>query len=176
MAISALAPSWSACEAPLTVRPIAARDSDRLAAAFERLSPQSRYRRYFSPKRVLTGKELARLTAIDHLAHEALVAIDTESDRIVGVARYAAPAAGDGRTAHFAVELDDDWHGCGLAQRLSREVIALAAANGYACLKATTLAENQPARRLLRRLGFRTRKVDGFVLELERPLSPCGCT
>ena len=47
-----------------------------MAALFVRLSPESRYRRFLTPKRELTPRELSYLTDIDHVHHEAFAAID----------------------------------------------------------------------------------------------------
>ncbi len=48
---------------------------------FERLSPESRYRRFFRPLTELSERDLAYLTEIDHHDHEALAAIDPETGR-----------------------------------------------------------------------------------------------
>jgi hypothetical protein len=76
----------------LRVRPIRPSDREALAREFARLSPESRRRRFLTPKRELRESELRRLTEIDHRSHEALVAIDAESGRGVAVARYAGSA------------------------------------------------------------------------------------
>src|SRR5437764_9288 len=77
------------------------------AAMFERMSPQSRMRRYLSPKRSLTSRELRYLTDVDHVRHSAVAAIDA-SGRFTGVARYAA-CPDDASAAEVAVEVLDDW-------------------------------------------------------------------
>ena len=55
----------------LKIRPIEREDRDRLRRLFMRLTPESRYRRYLSPKPELTERELAYLVDIDHVHHEA---------------------------------------------------------------------------------------------------------
>ena len=42
----------------LAIRPIEPGDRDLMRAGFERLSPESRYRRFFSPMPELTGRQL----------------------------------------------------------------------------------------------------------------------
>ena len=63
----------------LLIRPIEPADRERVAAGFERLSPESRYRRFFSPLPELSGRQLDYLTRVDHHDHEALVALDADS-------------------------------------------------------------------------------------------------
>ena len=68
----------------LALRPLGSEDRDGVAALFARLSPESRYRRFLSPKRELTPRELAFLTDIDHIHHEAIAAVDQRDGSIVG--------------------------------------------------------------------------------------------
>jgi hypothetical protein len=58
---------------PLRIRPIDVDDRARLAGLFGRMSPESRLRRYLTPKPRLSSTELSYLTDVDHFAHEALV-------------------------------------------------------------------------------------------------------
>ncbi|MEQ9162906.1 MAG: hypothetical protein RLN74_09375, partial [Ilumatobacter fluminis] len=55
------------------IRPIEPTDAPTLQAFHERQSPESRYRRYFSPKPVLTDDELERFTTVDFVDRAALV-------------------------------------------------------------------------------------------------------
>jgi hypothetical protein len=66
-------------------------DRDLLARGFERLSPESRYRRFLTPMHELDQKTLRYLTDLDHRDHEAMFALD-ESGEGVGVARYVRSA------------------------------------------------------------------------------------
>ena len=52
----------------LLIRPLSADDRAGLAALFARLTPESRYRRFLSPKHELTPRELTYLTNIDHVS------------------------------------------------------------------------------------------------------------
>jgi acetyltransferase len=157
----------------LRLGPIGDDHRDRLAALFGRLSPKSRRLRYLGPKRELTPRELARLTDIDHVCNEAIVAIDERDGSIVGVARYAQIADRAG-VAEVAAEVADDMQSLGIGTELARRTLDRARANGLTLLTATTLWENRPARALLRGLGFRTRASHGSEIELELELSPDG--
>ena len=74
--------------------------------AYERLSDESRYRRFLSPHKQLTDAELRYFTEVDHHDHEALVAGDPESGEWVGVARYVRKV-GSGFASVGNRDLDD---------------------------------------------------------------------
>jgi RimJ/RimL family protein N-acetyltransferase len=155
----------------LAIRPLGPSDRGGLAALFARLSPDSRYQRFLSPKPELAPRELTYLTDIDHITHDALAAIDPRDGSIVGVGRYAADP-GLPLVAHIAVAVADELHGLGIGTALATRAVERARANGYTLLIATTLWENRRARALARRLGFRARGSYGSVVELALELAP----
>jgi protein lysine acetyltransferase len=154
----------------LRLRPLGSDDRAGLAGLFARLSPESRRRRFLSPKRELTSRELTYLTDIDHIYHEAIAAVDQRDGSIVGVGRYAHDAD-RARVADVAVAVTDELQGMGIGTALVRFTIQRARANGFVLLTATTLWENRPARALLRRLGFRARANHGSEIEHELELN-----
>lgn len=163
---SAVAPdSHPEARAWIETRPLEPSDRDALARFFTRLSPESRYRRFFELKPELTPRELDRLTAVDHVGHEAIVAVDQHDGSIVGVCRYVREADRP-RTAEVAIAVADDWHDLGIGTTLGERIVRRAAENGLTDMRAFTLAGNRPARALLRRLGFRTAGRDGAEVEL----------
>lgn len=151
------------------VRPLQPSDSEALALAFARLSAESRRRRFLGPKPALSARELRWMTDVDHVSHEALAAIDGDG-QIIGVARYNAWTDREG-VADLAVVVADEWQGRRIGTRLSLQAIARARANGFALVTGTTLWDNRAARRMLKRLGFRTVGSDGALLDLELALS-----
>jgi RimJ/RimL family protein N-acetyltransferase len=151
----------------LAVRPIGPHDREALAAAFGRLSPTSRYRRFLTPKPRLTSADLRYLTEPDPAVHRALVAVETRSGEIVGAARYVR-FDHDPRTADVAVAVVDEWHRRGVATTLMRELIRLAEADGLHRLRGTTLVDNVPARGLLRSFGFAVAAREGFTIDYLR--------
>jgi len=153
----------------LLFRPLRTDDRVGLAALFARLTPESRYRRFLSPKRELLPRELTHLTDIDHLEHEAFAAIDRRDSSIVGVGRYVRQANRAG-VAEISVEVADELHGKGIGTALTERVVRQARANGFATLTATALRENRPARALLRRFDFHAHRSAGSVIELELEL------
>jgi RimJ/RimL family protein N-acetyltransferase len=154
---------------PITLRPVGTRDRAGLAALFARLTPESRYQRFLSPKRELTPRELTFFTDIDHLNHEAIAAVDDRDDSIVGVARYVRdPGRAD--VAELAIEVADAFQRMGIGTALTSLTIHYAHANGLTSLTATTLWGNRAARGLLRHHGFRARRSLGGEIEHELKL------
>lgn len=133
----------------VSVRPIEPEDRDALVAAFERLSPETRYRRFFGPVNELSPRALDHLTVVDHADHEALVALD-EAGAIVGVARYVRIGEGE---AEPAIVVADDWQSRGLGSRLLAQLVGRARAEGVERFRAPVLARNRDAIALFRRLG-----------------------
>jgi RimJ/RimL family protein N-acetyltransferase len=152
----------------LTIRPLEPADRDRVRRMFALLSPQSRHQRFLAPKPDVTARELAILTSIDHVDHEALTAVD-ERGSLVAIVRYVRfpDRPGD---AELAAEVADHLHGMGIAGALAELIVERARANGVTTLTATTLWDNAAARAGLRRLGFRARRSAGALLDFELPL------
>jgi nucleotide-binding universal stress UspA family protein/GNAT superfamily N-acetyltransferase len=136
--------------ARIEIRPIAPADRDELAAGFERLSPESRYRRFFGPMNELSSADLDRLTRVDHHDHEALVAVEPESGAGIAVARYVRTGPDE---AEPAVVVADDWQRRGVASALLDRLAARAIEEGVARFRAPVLAQNRSAIALLTRLG-----------------------
>jgi GNAT superfamily N-acetyltransferase len=149
-----------------TVRALGPDDRDALAKTFQRMSPESRRRRFLGAKPALSSRELTMLTDIDHVSHEALVAVDESDGSIVGVARYNAWAGREG-VADLAVAVIDDWQGRRLGTRLAMQTIQRAKLNGFSLVTGTTFWDNRPARRMMRTLGFNTVGYDGALLDME---------
>jgi GNAT superfamily N-acetyltransferase len=157
--------------ARLRVRPIVPADREPLADAFDRLSDRSRRQRFLAPKPRLSARELDYLTDVDHVTHEALVAIDETTGDIVGVGRYATGGAG-GAAADMALAVVDAWQRRGIGHALAARLVERARANGITRLTGTALADNLLVRALLDRLGFRVRSVSAGVVEVELDLPP----
>jgi RimJ/RimL family protein N-acetyltransferase len=153
----------------ISLRQLGAGDRAGMAALFARLTPESRYQRFLSPKLELTPRELTFFTDIDHLNHEAIAAVDEHDNSIVGVARYVRDA-GRADVAELAIEVADAFQRMGIGTALTSLTIHHAYANGWRFLTATTLWENRAARGLLRNHGFRARRSRGGEIEHELKL------
>lgn len=148
----------------LRLRLIDCRDRAGVAALFARLSPESRYRRFLSPKRELTSRELTYLTDVDQARHVAIAAVDESDGSIVGICRYVQIQNRVG-VAEIALEVADELQGMRIGTALGSEAVHRARTNGLTHLIATTLRENRPARALLRRLRFRVRASNCYEIE-----------
>lgn len=148
----------------LTVRAIAAGDRDAQSVLLTRMSEASRHMRFLTSKTDFSPRELAYFTDIDHLCHEALVAIDERDGSMVAVARYVWIDDWP-RTSEVAGEVVDDLHGLGIGTALAELTVMRAHDNGFELLRATTLSDNDRGRALLRRLGFRPTRRSGREIE-----------
>jgi RimJ/RimL family protein N-acetyltransferase len=155
----------------LSVRQLGPSDRSGLARLFDRLSPESRYRRFLSPKPRLSSRELTFLTEVDGCRHDAIAAVDDRDGSIVGTARYVRHADRH-HVADFAIEVVDEFQRVCVGTALAGLTIRRARANGVAALTATTLWDNHGARALLRRHGFRAVERDGGEIEYELALEP----
>jgi acetyltransferase len=148
------------CEARgerLIIRPIRPEDATQHGAFFARLSAEDIRYRFFTAMRELSPEMMARLTQIDYDREIAFVAIREVTGETVGVARLIAEA--DGSTGEFAVIVQADLKGKGLASRLVQRLIDWARARGMAAVVGQVLADNAPMLAFVRRLGFSVRRL-----------------
>lgn len=148
------------------IRPIQATDKVALLDAFEHLGEASRYKRFLRPIQELTEKELTYLTEIDHVDHEALVAVDTQGT-IIGVARYIRLQRPS--TAEFAIAVVDEWQHRGIGTALLNRLVDRARSNGIQSFSAVCLATNLEVVRLLEEIGrpVARHRAAGGVMEVE---------
>lgn len=160
-------------------RPVRSADRRKLLDGFERFSPESRYRRFFTPTPRLTNTMLARLLEID--GHDR-VAIGAEVLRLgflpgpgLGIARFTRLAERPD-AAELALSIVDEAQGRGLGTILLQELSAAARANGVKRFVAWVQPDNEPMKALLRKLDpeATSRVEDGALLfELRVPAEPC---
>src|SRR3954447_24100843 len=136
----------------LEVRPIAPTDAEALRAGFEQLSFESRYERFLSPMDHMSNAMVRYFTDVDHHDHEALVAFDPASERLVAVARYVREDH-DPEAAEAAITVADDWHGRGLGTAMLQEIAERAREEGVTRFTAYVLAGNEDMIDILFRLG-----------------------
>jgi RimJ/RimL family protein N-acetyltransferase len=134
----------------LSIRQVRPDDKRLIAEGIERLSPESRYRRFFRPLDRLSERDLVYLTEIDHTDHEALVAIDPETGALVGVARYVRGAEPD--LAEVSVAVGDPWQHRGVATALLERLVERAREAQITHFVALVLDENVEAIKLFEHL------------------------
>jgi GNAT superfamily N-acetyltransferase len=157
---------------PVRLRPILSQDKAEVLHAFERLSLQSRYQRFFSPLRELSPSLLAYLTDInytDHFAYGAFV-IPQPEPALIGVARYIR-LADDPQSAEAAIAVIDDYHRRGLGKQLLCALARVAIENGISRFLGNTFWENRPVLGLLRQAKAQTIPEGSGVLRFVVDLS-----
>jgi GNAT superfamily N-acetyltransferase len=148
----------------IELREVRASDKDAIATGFNKLSPESRYRRFFSSRNRLSASDLRYLTEVDHRDHEAVIASDREG-RPVGVARYVRGE--DEGSAEVAVAVVDEWQGRGAGTALLERLTERASENGVERFVALVLEENAEAIDLFRSISDETsrprRTPEGYL-------------
>jgi GNAT superfamily N-acetyltransferase len=164
----------------VTIRSIRPDDKSAVGAAFQRLSAQSVYRRFFSPKSTLTEADLKWLTEVDFEKTVALVIDLDEGHRrtLIGGGRYVEYDSKDTvRTAELAFTVRDEFQGKGIGKLLMEHLTIIGRAKGVARFEATVLAENKGMLGVFSTSGLpmRTENLGGelkVTLSLEEATSP----
>lgn len=171
------------------LRPIRSEDAELLRAFYARLSPESIYYRFFSPRPQLTEREIEHLTTVDYDRRTALIA--TIGEEMVAVVRYdrlpervsssdpagTAPggdeAAKPGTTAEVAFLVEDAHQGRGVAGVLLEHIAAAARERGVHRFVASVLPDNRRMTRVFREAGYRAeQRFEDGVIELVLDLEP----
>lgn len=171
-------------DTPVLLRQIRREDRDRLAEGLRRLSRASRYLRFHADVGHLTDRQLDYLTGVDHVDHEAIVAIDLDDLEVpgIGVARYIRDPY-ERHVAEAAVTVADEYHGKGAGTLLLGALSARAREHGVEVFRNYVLASNQAMLDVFDGLGAareeendRLWRVDLALPEHERDLpdSPAG--
>jgi RimJ/RimL family protein N-acetyltransferase len=137
----------------LRIRPLRRCDGDPVRKLYQRLSPRSRYLRFFSPMPALPDSMLRLITCVDHLRQVALVAeLDLEEGR--QVVAFGNFAANDEGAVEVALVVGDEWQRQGIGTILAGKMVQAAATRGFERYVAHTLWENSAAiRKLIRHVG-----------------------
>jgi CRP-like cAMP-binding protein len=158
----------------VVLRPVEPADKGRLAAAFERCSVQTRYRRFLSGGFRLTEGRLAAVTEIDHAGHVGWVAAapGEPGSPVIALASYVRDPNAPGN-ADIAFTVIDEYQGRGLGGLLFDALRVAAGVHGVRRFTADVLWENVPMRTLLRRRGATVRSAENgvvaYVLDIAHP-------
>ncbi|MGB5833678.1 MAG: GNAT family N-acetyltransferase [Thiohalocapsa sp.] len=142
-------------------------DSGQVAECFERLSSESRRRRFFAFKKALTDSEVEFLTMTDGDDHIAVAAMALDNNglegRMVGMARcLRLPAPPD--SAELAIAIADEAQGLGLGRALIGQLMQAADAQGIRNFEVEVMADNAGMRALAERFGASSaRQEDGTM-------------
>lgn len=140
------------------LRPIRPEDAYSLQMMVAQMSAQARYFRFMHTVNELSPKLIAQFTKLDYDRQMAFVATpDTLDERdgnqhVIGVSRYTI--SNNRLSAEFAIAINDDHGGKGLATRLMKILIEHAKSQGLQSIYGDVLRDNAPMKRLMISLGF----------------------
>jgi GNAT superfamily N-acetyltransferase len=152
----------------VVLREIQPSDRDELRRGFERLSAESRYRRFFAAANHLDDRMLDYLVNVDGANHVAVVAftesLDLKEERGVGVARFIR-VKDEPNVAEIAITVGDEQQKKGLGTLLLLTAIREARARGITHFRGETLPDNTAILGLLEAAGASTRTTpEGTVV------------
>ncbi|WP_433335768.1 GNAT family N-acetyltransferase [Spirillospora sp. CA-294931] len=152
------------------LRPIRSEDAGLLRAFYARLSPESIYYRFFSPRPTLSDKEIAHLTTVDHDRRVGLIA--TIAGEMIAVVRYDRLKDRPG-TAEVAFLVEDAHQGRGVGAVLLEHIAAAARERGLHRFVASVLPDNRRMTRVFREAGYSAEQsFEDGVIELVLDLEP----
>ena len=167
---------WQGGGETLLIRPIRPEDAEAHGAFFRRLAPEDVRYRFFSPMRELSPEQMARMTQVDYQREIAFIAVRGANaegvGETVGVARLAREM--DVETSEFAIVVQPDWKGRGLASHLMHRLFDWARRQGMREIIGQILADNTPMLAFVKHLGFTLHRLDGEddVIEARLALVP----
>lgn len=143
-------------------------DRERLIDGFARMSPQARYQRFHGVRDALTSADLRYLTELDGRSHFALVALDDQTRKGLGVARFVELAPD---IAEPAITVVDEAQGQGLGRLLLERLTAAASERGIRHFRFEVLADNTPMIKLLHEVAPGAREHrDGIEVTIDVPV------
>lgn len=150
------------------LRPIRPDDADILVAFYDRVSPESKYLRFFAPYPRLTSKDVARFTQVDYV--DRLAFILTVGEQMIAVGRYDR-LKNDQAEVAFLVE--DAHQRRGIAQLLLEHLAEAGRERGIVGFVAEILPENRRMAQVFSDAGYRVSKgIEDGVLLVEFPILP----
>lgn len=169
-----LVKQWQGGGETLIIRPIRPDDAREHEAFFHRLPPEDVRLRFFSLRRELTPAQLAKFTRPDYERDMALIAVREMTGETVGVARLMREK--DPLVGEFAVVVQPDMQGKGLATHMLQVLFDWARMHGVREVVGEMLPENERMLRLARHIGFLLRQAPGDpgIIEARLALAPPG--
>ncbi len=152
----------------IVLRHIQPSDGEELRRGFRALSPESRYRRFFTGMADLFDAVLAYLVNVDSKDHVAFVAttesLDLKTERGVGVARFVR-SKNNPTVAEAAVTIVDDMQRIGLGTLMTKTLARAAKERGVEKFRCEVLESNEiVVQALVAAGGEIVERVSGTVL------------
>jgi GNAT superfamily N-acetyltransferase len=159
----------------IQVRPVQPSDREPLREAFRRLSPESRYRRFFAVLSDLSDEMLTYMTCVDGTDHVAFVAVvesaDLKTERGVGIARFVR-VPDKPTMAEAAVTVVDDMQRRGVGRILTLTLAGAARERGIVHFSGEVLASNAPMLEALRQSNATLEATSEGTVRFVVPIAP----
>lgn len=165
---------WKAADGrSLRMREARESDIDQVKVSLNKLSPEGRRNRFFSPMPGFSDELIRKLTVVDP-ANEYVVLVMRKEDGLefpVAGGRVVALQDGFSRYGEFALVVGDDWQKQGIGGRIMRTLIREAKRRQLAWLFGHVLRDNLKMHALARAFGFRVEDdadpdIEKIVLDL----------
>lgn len=150
---------------PVCLRTIRAGDGARMRDGIARMSPRSRYLRFFSGAEEQPDSVIDSLLDVDGVSHIAWGAIASAmaGAPAIGAVHAVAIDEPDNPAMEFSVAVVDAWQGRGLARLLTAALLVNCLSRGVERLEAYLLSENHESQDFVKGLGGRLAGSDGNV-------------
>ena len=150
------------------LRPIRPDDAQRLVQFYDRVSPESKYLRFFAPYPRLSDADVARFTQVDYVDRVAFIV--TVGELLIAVGRFDRL---DNDQAEVAFLVEDAHQGRGIAQLLLEHLAEAARERGITGFVAEILPQNRRMAQVFSDAGYRvTKGMEDGVLMVEFPILP----
>ena len=150
------------------LRPIRPDDARLLVEFYDRVSPESKYLRFFAPYPKLSDRDVARFTQVDYIDRVAFII--TLGEQMIGVGRYDRM---ENDQAEVAFLVEDAHQGRGIAQLLLEHLADAARERGITRFVAEVLPHNRRMAQVFVDAGYRVHKgFDDGVLMVDFPILP----
>lgn len=140
-------------------------DGEKMRVGISKMSPKSRYYRFFSGAEEQPDHVIDMLTNVDGVSHLAWGALDCDQQGAPAIAAVHAIRTDPARAMEFSVVVLDDYQGEGISKLLSAMLFAQCLLRGERELIAHVLEENQRSKIFITHLGGKRQHVDGAVVE-----------
>jgi len=153
------------------IRPVTHEDRERILEGLRAMSPETSYRRFFTPTFYPSEAELQYLTEVDGTSHVALGAVDCErsGNPGIGVARYVCLEA-DPSVAEAAIVVVDDYQGQGIGSMLLSTLSRYAGERGVETFRGYVLADNTAVLQYFQALGASRDQSDTGIVQIDVPV------
>lgn len=150
----------------MTTRLLRPGEEELIRTLYARLSPRTRYLRFFSMMPALPDAAVHHLADVDGHRHVALVVEEDVCGRVEPIA-LASFGAVDDATVELGIVVSDEWQNQRIGSTLAARLLDAAEACGFHRFVATIHAHNMPIRRLLQHIGLVvSSRFDAGVSEL----------